>query len=515
MALGWREDLGMTTPVLLRRPLIVAALCLLSALLALPAAAHTVGRCATDSPSDRCETWAEIYNDTTVEPPQRPDDFATSVTTSDTTVFTTVRTVGMDSSARYDSSGRWTVLAHDRATGSLVWEASRRSRHYDSPLASAVSPDGTRLFVTGSAYDGYPVGGATDAHIVTVAYDAGTGQELWSVAWDGRPDGTDVGKAIAVSPDGKTVVVGGVTTAESRSLDYVTVAYDVRKGRELWSAVVNGLRPDGTDSLNDIAMSPRGDLVFVTGASAGAAEFDADFLTVAYEVRKGKVAWTARYAGLDQGKSERANAVGVSPDGSRVYVTGDSFGGRRDGKTQYDYATVAYDTRSGAERWVGRWGGPVAGFNASIGLVASADRVVVTGQSRGATADGRDFGTVAYDAATGAQVWDALYAPPRHDEIALDLALSPDGATAFVTGSSSPLVSYTDLDEAATVAYRTTDGARQWVSRLDVGAGNAVLGRALAPTADGGVAMVGQITYSANPFKPPSQNIYDTLIVTY
>jgi hypothetical protein len=65
------------------------------------------------------------------------------------------------------------------------------------------------------------------------------------------------------------------------------------------------------------------------------------------------------------------------------------------------------------------------------------------------------------------------------------------------------------------VAYRTVDGAQLWASRLDAGAGNAVLGRRLAATADGSVAMVGQITYSADLLQGPSQNIYDTLIVAY
>jgi hypothetical protein len=498
-----------------RTPLTIAFVCAVVLGLGVPAQAHPVGQCTVDSSGDRCEVWAEIHHNGDVAPPHRADEFVTSVSASAATVFTTVREVAMDVSSPYDARARWTVLAHDSATGELRWSASRSTRHYDSPLASAVSADGRRLFVTGSAYDGYPVV-ATDAHIVTVAYDAHTGDELWSLAWDGRPDATDAGKTIAVSPNGKTVVVGGVTSSESGDLDYVTIAYDVEKGREVWARTAAGLRETGTDSLNAIAMSPRGDLVFVTGESAGTAEFDADFVTIAYEVKRGKTAWTARYAGLDEGHSDRASGIAVAPDASRVYVTGDSWGGQRDGRTQYDYATVAFDARSGEQQWVGRWGGPVAGFNAPVAVVASADRVVVTGQSRGATAeDVRDFGTVAYDAASGEEVWADRYAPPRHDEIALDLALSSDGATAFVTGASSPAIDYTDLDEAATVAYGVTDGRRLWTSRLDMGAGNAVLGRRLAAIPGDGVAMVGQITYSADPLKPQSQNIYDTLIVAY
>ncbi|HVM21016.1 MAG TPA: PQQ-binding-like beta-propeller repeat protein, partial [Egibacteraceae bacterium] len=387
--------------------------------------------------------------------------------------------------------------------------------HYDNPLAIAVSPNGRQLYVTGSSYDDYSIV-ATDAQMVTVAYDAATGQELWSRIWDGRPDATDVGKTITVTPNGRTVIVGGVTTTAERDLDYVTVAYDAAKGREMWAKTATGLRPGGSDVLNGIAMSPRGDLVYVTGESAGVEQYDADYLTIAYDVRNGRVAWQQRFAGIDEGGSDRGRSVAVSPDGSQVYVTGDSYGGRRDGTTQYDYATVAYDARSGAQRWVARYGGPMAGFNYPVAVAASADRVVVTGQSRGATAeDVRDYGTVAYDTATGDEVWRQRYAPPNSDEIALDLAMSPDGTAVFVTGSSTPAVRYTALSEAATVAYRTDDGRALWTSRLDVGAGNAALGRRLAATPDGGVALVGQTTYSADPLKPQSQNIYDALIVRY
>ena len=490
----------------------------LTALPATPAAAHRAGACTTDTSLDRCEHWSQIYNDTSTQAPARPDEFSTTATTNAASVFTVLRSTQHNPDDPYSTAADWVVLAHDKATGAPQWEARRRSRHYDSPLAAATSPDGKTLFVTGAAYNGYPVGNATDAHIVVVAYDAATGQELWSRTWDNHPDGTDTAKTIAVAPNGKTVVVAGVTQNGDNALDYVTVAFDVAKGRVLWSDIHHGLRAGGTDSLNAIAMSPRGDLVYVTGQSAGSAEFDADYVTIAYDVRRGKVVWQQRFAGIDELGSDRAAAIAVSPDGNSVYVTGDSLGHRKTGATttQYDYATVAYDARSGTQRWVNRYAGPTAGFNAPIGVVASDDRVVVTGQSRGATAeDIRDYGTVAYDAATGAEAWQVRYAPPNSDEIALDLAMSPDGSTAFVTGSSSPVIRYTDIDEAVTVAYSVATGAATWTSRIDVGAGNAVSGRHLTAIEDGGVAMVGQTVYSADPFKGPSQNIYDTIIVRY
>ena len=46
--------------------------------------------------------------------------------------------------------------------------------------------------------------------------------------------------------------------------------------------------------------------------------------------------------------------AGVSPDGSKVFVTGYSVGSA----SGYDYATVAYDASTGSELWVKRYDGP-------------------------------------------------------------------------------------------------------------------------------------------------------------
>jgi hypothetical protein len=77
--------------------------------------------------------------------------------------------------------------------------------------------------------------------------------------------------------------------------------------------------------------------VFVTGWSAGSSGVDSDYATVAYDASAGTRFWASRY---DAGSEDEAAALGVSPDGSTVFVTGSSTGATG----HDDYATVAYRT---------------------------------------------------------------------------------------------------------------------------------------------------------------------------
>ena len=76
----------------------------------------------------------------------------------------------------------------------------------------------------------------------------------------------------------------------------------------------------------------------MTGYSPGS-DLDFDYTTVAYEGSAGTVLWTRRYDG-PANEGDYAYAVAVSPDGSKVAVTGGSFGSG----TSYDFVTVAYST---------------------------------------------------------------------------------------------------------------------------------------------------------------------------
>ncbi|MBI4729360.1 MAG: hypothetical protein HY775_07630 [Acidobacteria bacterium] len=90
--------------------------------------------------------------------------------------------------------------------------------------------------------------------------------------------------------------------------------------------------------------------------------------------------WEARYNGPPNYYDE-AYSLAVSPDGARVYVTGESYGSGGN----YDYATLAYDSSSGAQLWEARYNGPGNSFDVARSLAVSPDgaRVYVTGESYG------------------------------------------------------------------------------------------------------------------------------------
>jgi DNA-binding beta-propeller fold protein YncE len=116
----------------------------------------------------------------------------------------------------------------------------------------------------------------------TVAYDAATGKTRWAEAYNGPADDTDLGGAVAVSPDGSTVFVAGLSTGSTTRGDYATLAYETSTGAMLWVQRYNGVVTHGGDSPADLAVSPDGSAVFVTGTSEGV-RFT-DYATVAYAV---------------------------------------------------------------------------------------------------------------------------------------------------------------------------------------------------------------------------------------
>src|SRR5581483_6953480 len=122
-------------------------------------------------------------------------------------------------------------------------------------------------------------------------------------------------------------------------LNWATVAYDTTTGRRLW---ISRHRRGGAPSA--LRLSQDGSTLFVTGDSYSY-EGEYDIATIAYDVTTGAQRWTTRF---DATTGDHGAAIGVSSDGSRVFVTGSTVG--PDG--WFDYATLAYDTATGNRLWV-------------------------------------------------------------------------------------------------------------------------------------------------------------------
>lgn len=451
--------------------------------------------------------WIARYNG--------PGDFLdvandVAISPDGSTVFVTGLSNGRRGSGRYPVSwADYATIAYDAATGSPRWV-----RRYDGPAqgwdnaqALAVSPDGTRTFVTGGSK-----GTQTGQDFATVAYDAVSGQRLWVARYDARGR-TDQAIAVLVSPDGDRVFVAGrrldgLTPVGNYVQSFAVVAYDAETGEELWTAGYDG--PGVRDVAWDAVLSSEGTTVFVTGWGKDggtpivgvAVAFDAADGTLLWEARSNSIvsATAATLAaggtalvvvGPEQGgigtvafdavTGEElwaavletptgygdAYDVAVSPDGSRVHVAG-TGGWEAPGTCTYgndDYTTITYDAETGQQLWMARYDGPGRGLEWAQAIATSPDgsRIYVTGESAGFGSvfgcepgeprTGQDYATLAYDAASGQQLWAERYDSPepgKHDS-AHAVAVGP-GGTVYVTGESHG-GGYRDF---ATIAYPAT-----------------------------------------------------------
>jgi hypothetical protein len=330
--------------------------------------------------------------------------------------------------------------------GSMIWAKRYSGEGYNNRAdAVAVSPDGSSVFVTGRSFS--PI---TGADFGTIAYDASTGVIRWTKRYSGPGHHGDRAKAISVSPDGSAVFVTGFSDSTT-TRDYATVAYDASSGATLWTK-----RYNGSGEASAIGVSPNGARVFVTGWGYGSAG-NTDYATVAYAAASGSRLWVRRY---DAAGPDIAATLAVSPDGSTIFVSGYS----QTPSTHYDYATVAYEAATGVQRWVNRYNDPINSDDQarSIGVSPDGSTVFVTGYSYQSTTE-HDYTTIAYDASTGGELWVKLYdGPGSSTDLANALAVSPDGSSVFVTGQD---YSYATGYDYATVAYNASTGARLWVKR--------------------------------------------------
>src|SRR5215472_6769346 len=332
---------------------------------------------------------------------------AVAVSPDGATVFVTGDSVAGPESGHSDD---YATVAYRASDGTQLWVARFNGSANSGDFATAVSVarDSSAVFVTGTSFLG---GFDSVSSMTTVAFRASDGAQLWVKSWS-PPSCCNYGGTAIVSPGGNRVFVTGLVQSQAVTAEYGTVAYNAttgarlwsrrftgqghfnygtvaysaRTGARLWARFYGGRR--STEFANSVAVSPGG-TVLVTGGSRGRAGLNTDYATVAYSPG-GSQLWVRRYSGPGS-HTDIADAVAV-PGNGRVYVTGTSWGGSATGD---DYATIAYNVRSGVQLWVRRYNGPASGADSAMALAARGGRVFVTGGSAGTTS-GDDYATIAY-----------------------------------------------------------------------------------------------------------------------
>src|SRR6266545_4946429 len=206
-------------------------------------------------------------------------------------------------------------------------EEGRTHRGETDPAGAAVGIDGT-IYATID-------GGAT-----WIVRPSGTTAPLASVSFSNSNTG------MARGADGttlRTINSGATWTVQSEGTTKIPFAPQVDP-IQLWVATYNG-PANNYDDPAGVAVNPDGSRVFVTGGSYGVGTLY-DWASIAYTATGGQL-WVTRYNGLGNGNDTPQAAPVVSPDGSRIYVTGSVTLG--DG-TQ-TIRTAAYNATTGSQLW--------------------------------------------------------------------------------------------------------------------------------------------------------------------
>jgi hypothetical protein len=308
-----------------------------------------------------------------------------------------------------------------------------------------------------------PLRPGDDAGWLVKGYEARTGAVLWQDAVLGFT--AEENKAGAIALAGDRVFVGGFTSATEGRDDATLRVYDTATGALRWEDRFS--YGGGFASINSLATGQGDDdarspaLLYAVGRGTEADDTTAWFVR-AYEPRSGALVWSDVFH-----PSAFDDAASVAVDRGRIFVSGFEF----DEATQQRHFTVlAYDARTGAALWQDVVPGGTPGFfgsDVATQVVADGHRVLAAGLIT--DADGYHFAVRAYDAATGALRWSDLLDTGSGLDTATSIAL--DHGRAYVVGEGGAACSF-DLTSDCDWLIRTYDqdtGALLWQKEVDFG----------------------------------------------
>ena len=396
--------------------------------------------------------------------------------------------IGSASSVSIDESGSTLTsrrsassIASDTAATSptsVAWSARYRSAGGGEGVSAlAVSPGGSAVYVTGN------VRSDSGSNFATIAYKARNGQTKWVRQFDGQR--RDFPTAIAASSDGTHLYVSGWSLGGG-AFDDATLAYDARTGERLWTASI-----DEPFSPCCLEVDPTQDRLYVFGSELPGRYSDSRvvYRTIAMDGATGEVLWSTSFS-HEGAQLARFQLTDMSADGDRLFVS--AYSQFPEDQPNPGTSVVAYNTETGTTLWTSGHPGAVvalasdaqtdrlfvSGYGGTIAFdISSGDELwshpkgvfalAVEPSGRRLFLMGRR--TKAVKAETGSLIWETR-SPTATLASGAWINVSSDGRFVYEAGSLSLGNRY--RDRFAVGAYRSTTGRRVWKDWYDQSARN-------------------------------------------
>jgi hypothetical protein len=287
------------------------------------------------------------------------------------------------------------------------------------------------------------------ASLCLVGGASGAGGDLvWEDHFD-KAGGADGVNALAVGRG--QIFAAGFGTNAAGNRDFLVRAYQAKSGVLLWEDQVD----QAEDTDRAFALAVGAGQVFAAGFGTNTAG-NQDFLVRAYDPKSGALLWEDQ---LDHaGFNDVAEALAVQ--GGWVFAAGSV----ERGAGNQDFLIRAYDAKTGALLWEDQ--ADTAGHNdVAFALAVGEAQVFAAGFGTNA-AGNQDFLIRAYDAKTGALLWEDQVDQAGFDETAFALAVRE--GQVFAAGSGQRAAGNEDF---LVRAYEAKSGTLLWEDQVDPAGG--------------------------------------------
>ncbi len=307
----------------------------------------------------------------------------------------------------------------DGMTGEVLW-----SQHYASPEGINEAAMGMALdsqdnvFITGRAQIG-----AESEQAFTMKLAAATGAILWQDTFGGSAMDNDIAWAIVVGSDGHPVISGFVVETDGVA-NYFVRKMNTANGAVIWDKrglqTQNNFASRGTwlslMDNDDVVMCQR-----VFGANGY------DVYLHRFAGADGSMVWETTYDNPTH-SGDDPKAMILDADGNLLIA------GVQDISWNYNFMVLKFNSADGSLLWNSIYDGPPGWYDVAKSITAGPDGTVITSGLSDGTGTGWDWATVAYDGATGTQIWEKRFDGPTSQSDEPNHIIATSNREIFVTG---------------------------------------------------------------------------------